>query len=684
MTLEGTSIPEEMPTEEIIEEIVSQLELPRTLHGRKIEYSLLIVNKNYSLTNGESLFSAGVNDGDIIRIVSSDKIEIDATPSLDSANISTSKPLQSAQTLRIFLCHSSGDKQAVHDLYKRLRSDGFDPWLDEENLLPGQDWNHEIISAVRNSDVVLVCLSEKAIGKAGYVQKEIKYALDVADEQPEGAMFLIPVKLEECNVPQRLSRWQWVNFFEHQGYRRLFMALEVKATQVSLHVGQGRKPDLKLKTGSHPRERELEGFHPLEQPFPYKRIVHWIPKEGGGGGSLTEGNAPAVNLIVTQEVLLKVSEHVSESLKTELGGFLLGNQYRCQATNLDYIIIDQVSEATIVETTEFNFGPTRGSWARLADELSGKYKGKLLLGWYHSHPGLGVFLSQNDIALHQERFNKPWMTALVIEPEKHLGGFFCWRNGRVNPDTPVAFYELVEHSTRDTVVAWSNYTGVDVSTSSKPSLASLNTNSSRGRSLAKSAKRILKKKPDDLERSTSTKLILLDKVYNDLIKLAKRSKFIEVQPLDVQPYQPPDKYTVTFTCLGIAGINEKGEPQFSEFHQVSIYLPDDFSNQGPILRWITPIWHPNIEHVKPHHVDNLDWCSHMSLNAGYRFDWLSHISMNLVILLGEMVQYKRYHAEWTPPYPLDHEVARWVLEYAEPKGILNKDKPLDERLLVQP
>ena len=83
-------------------------------------------------------------------------------------------------------------------------------------------------------------LSEKSISKSGYVQKEIKYALDIADEQPEGSIFLIPIRFEECDVPQRLSRWQWVNFFEGQGYKRLLMALEVKAAQVGLRVGQDR------------------------------------------------------------------------------------------------------------------------------------------------------------------------------------------------------------------------------------------------------------------------------------------------------------------------------------------------------------------------------------------------------------------------------------------------------------
>jgi hypothetical protein len=55
--------------------------------------------------------------------------------------------------LRIFLCHSSGDKPEVRNLYQRLSSDGFDPWLDEEKLLPGQKWKSEIPKAVKTSDV---------------------------------------------------------------------------------------------------------------------------------------------------------------------------------------------------------------------------------------------------------------------------------------------------------------------------------------------------------------------------------------------------------------------------------------------------------------------------------------------------------------------------------------------------
>ncbi|CAG0931645.1 Serine/threonine-protein kinase Pkn1 [Thermoflexales bacterium] len=136
-------------------------------------------------------------------------------------------------SLRIFLCHSFADKPAVRELYQRLQADGFEPWLDEEDLLPGQDWQREIPKAVRNSDVVIVCLSKGSITKAGYVHKEIKFALDVADEQPEDAVFLIPLKLEECDVPDRLSLWHAVSLFRVDGYERLLKALRLRAASLN-------------------------------------------------------------------------------------------------------------------------------------------------------------------------------------------------------------------------------------------------------------------------------------------------------------------------------------------------------------------------------------------------------------------------------------------------------------------
>ena len=143
-------------------------------------------------------------------------------------------PGQTKRKLQVFLCHSATDKVPVRSLFSKLKGEGFDPWLDEEKLLPGQDWELEISNAVRSTDVVVVCLSNTAVAKAGYVHKEIKYALDIAERQPEGTIFIIPVKLEVCDVPDRLSKWHWVELLAHSGYEKLTKALNQHAAAIGL------------------------------------------------------------------------------------------------------------------------------------------------------------------------------------------------------------------------------------------------------------------------------------------------------------------------------------------------------------------------------------------------------------------------------------------------------------------
>jgi WD40 repeat protein len=81
---------------------------------------------------------------------------------------------------------------------------------------------------------VIVCLSRQSVGKEGYLQREIREALNVAEEKPEGTIFIIPVRIEEVDVPRRLSRWQWANLFEQDGYGRLLLALNRRASAIGL------------------------------------------------------------------------------------------------------------------------------------------------------------------------------------------------------------------------------------------------------------------------------------------------------------------------------------------------------------------------------------------------------------------------------------------------------------------
>ncbi len=147
-------------------------------------------------------------------------------------------PEESKHSLKVFLCHASGDKPQVRVLYKRLVAEGVDAWLDQEKLLPGQDWRVEIPRAVREADVVVICLSNKSITKEGYVQKEIKFALDAAEEKPEGSIFLIPARLEECVVPEQMSRWQWVDLYEENGFVKLLRSLKLRADKVGAVIEQ--------------------------------------------------------------------------------------------------------------------------------------------------------------------------------------------------------------------------------------------------------------------------------------------------------------------------------------------------------------------------------------------------------------------------------------------------------------
>jgi nucleotide-binding universal stress UspA family protein len=131
--------------------------------------------------------------------------------------------------LLVFLSYATEDRDAVQSLYQKLQNDGMRPWMDEEDLLPGQPWKETIAKVVRDSDVVLACLSPHAVSTAGQVQRQMKLALDVADEQPEGTIFLIPVLLEPCEVPDRLSHLTTVNLFDARGYDKLLRALRVRA-----------------------------------------------------------------------------------------------------------------------------------------------------------------------------------------------------------------------------------------------------------------------------------------------------------------------------------------------------------------------------------------------------------------------------------------------------------------------
>jgi hypothetical protein len=169
---------------------------------------------------------------------------------------------------RVFLCHASDDKPEVRKYADLLKAEGIDVWLDEDKLLPGQEWQREIPKAVRNSDAVIIFISKNSINKEGYLQREIRVALDVMDEKPDGTVFLIPARLEECQVPDRLLKWQYVNLYDESGFRKLLLGLNLRFNQM------GKKAEPKAQASpskSEPNHKKI-GFDSVGFP------MVWIPK----------------------------------------------------------------------------------------------------------------------------------------------------------------------------------------------------------------------------------------------------------------------------------------------------------------------------------------------------------------------------------------------------------------------
>lgn len=156
--------------------------------------------------------------------------------------------------------------------------------------------------------------------------------------------------------------------------------------------------------------------------------------------------------------------------------------------------------------------------------------------------------------------------------------------------------------------------------------------------------------------------------------IARESDFVKPAPV-IMAGGEPEKYIVTFHCRGIVGIDSNRDPIYGDRHEVEIYCDSEYPAEVPKLKWITSIWHPNIQSREPKAVcvNKAEWL------AGRGLD---HLCWQLF----DMVQYKNYHAQLTAPYPLDSEAATWVREYAEPRNIVNKKRRIsvDDKPFFRP
>lgn len=141
-----------------------------------------------------------------------------------------------------FLCYAKENQVVVREFSLRLKSEGWiDPWFDEDDILPGQLWQDSVTNAVRNSHAVIIFLSKVAIASEGFFHKELKLALDTAAEKPEGTIFIIPIRINDCFVPEILLKYQYVDYFgsdEHKEhiYAHLIASLKWRAENLGINV----------------------------------------------------------------------------------------------------------------------------------------------------------------------------------------------------------------------------------------------------------------------------------------------------------------------------------------------------------------------------------------------------------------------------------------------------------------
>ena len=189
------------------------------------------------------------------------------------------------QKLRVFLCHASEDKPAVRELYQKLMAEPWiEPWLDEEALLPGQDFDLEIKKATREAEVTIICMSKLSVEKEGYLNKEIRRVLDISNEKLEGAIHIIPLRLDDCNPSfERLREIHYADYFKPRGHERLLKSLRLRADKLKIETSETKAASVVVasRPAPPPQDDSLDLFRFIEiQPQQGSKVDYpfWIGK----------------------------------------------------------------------------------------------------------------------------------------------------------------------------------------------------------------------------------------------------------------------------------------------------------------------------------------------------------------------------------------------------------------------
>jgi proteasome lid subunit RPN8/RPN11 len=162
-------------------------------------------------------------------------------------------------------------------------------------------------------------------------------------------------------------------------------------------------------------------------------------------------------IFITQDAYREINAHARSDMGREVGGMLVGEARRTPDDTL-YVVIEGQLPARHVAHGPAHLTFTSDTLTDALDRLEERFPDKQVVGWYHTHPGLSVFLSSMDVWLHTHFFPKAWHVALVIDPIANQAGFFRYANGQrvyLHPEQYVGFYELAGPGA-ESVVGWRN------------------------------------------------------------------------------------------------------------------------------------------------------------------------------------------------------------------------------------
>jgi proteasome lid subunit RPN8/RPN11 len=129
---------------------------------------------------------------------------------------------------------------------------------------------------------------------------------------------------------------------------------------------------------------------------------------------------------LTRRTKEAIYEHVFSNDTHEVGGVLVG---RLGDGALPTVSGSIAALEARGERASVTF--THDAWASVHEALERDFPGQQIIGWYHSHPGFGIFLSRHDLFIHENFFSDPRQIAYVVDPHAGTEGVFVWRDGEV-------------------------------------------------------------------------------------------------------------------------------------------------------------------------------------------------------------------------------------------------------------